>query len=316
MSDESIEWQLLSALSSHNSEEALHLLSLLSNPHKVKYSLNSTILHKAALYGVLDIVQILINEYQFDPHCVDDYGSTPLHYAAMYGQLNIIKYLITECHCNPLSKDKYGVTPLDDANERSHQDVVQYLESVVTDRLLESSLKTAMKEGGGKMNPRNITMHGPPGAGKTSLKRVIIGLSPLPSEEQNATDIVENAVRAVSTDRITADGRRRVMLTEVDNEELIKMLARKVESHRVTSHQTQEPQHKPVSTVCVCVCVCVCVFSYVNLPSSCVVIVIIFITYFDINIHLLSKLVVNVHVFYNYRCNLSFSYYSTSYRIV
>ena len=266
MSDESIKGQLWSALESYNSEEALHLLSLLSNPHKVKYyPLNFTILHVAAHFGVLDIVQVLINEYQCDPHCVDDDGFTPLHFAALNGQLNIIKYLITECHCNPLSKNKYGYTPLDDANryrhQKGHQDVIQYLESVVTaDRLLESSLTTAMKEGGGKMKPRNITMHGPPGAGKTSLKRVIIGLSPLPSEEQNATDIVENAVRAVSTDRITADGRRSVMLTEVDNEELIKMLARKVESHRVTSHKIQEPQHKPVSTVCVCVCVCVCVF--------------------------------------------------------
>ena len=37
------------------------------------------------------------------------------------------------------------------------------------------------------------------------------------------------------------------MLTEVDNEELIKMLARSVQSNRVTSHQTQEPQHKPES---------------------------------------------------------------------
>ena len=253
MSDVSIKDQLLDALLSDNSEEALHLLSLLSNPRKVKYYPdNSTILHKAAVYGLLDIVQVLINEYQFDPHCVDDIGATPLHHAANNGQLNIIKYLITECHCNPLSKDKYGVTPLDDAPiNKEHEDLIQYLESV-TDRLLESSLTTAMKEGGGKMKPRNITMHGPPGAGKTSLKRVIIGLSPLPSEEQNATDIVENAVRAVSTDRITADGRRSVMLTEVDNEELIKMLARKVESHRVTSNQTQESQHKPVSTVCVC----------------------------------------------------------------
>ena len=262
MSDKSIKDQLFSALRSHNSEEALHLLSLHSNPHKVKYSSgNSTILHCAAQYGLLDIVQVLINEYQFDPHCVNDYGSTPLHHAVITGQLNTIKYLITECHCNPLSKNKYGYTPLDNANTNSHQDVIQYLESVVTaaDRLLESSLTTAMKEGGGKMKPHNITMHGPPGAGKTSLKRVIIGLSPLPSEEQNATDIVENAVRAVSTDRITADGRRSVMLTEVDNEELIKMLARKVESHRVTSHQTQEPQHKPVSTVCVCVCMYVCI---------------------------------------------------------
>ena len=300
MSDESIKYQLKSALLSHNSEKALHLLSLLSNPHNVKYPDNYTILHQAAWCGVLDIVQVLINEYQCDPHCVTDDGTNLLHFAVINGRLNIIKYLITECHCNPLSKNKYGHTPLHYANINSHQDVIQYLESV-SDRLLESSLTTAMKEGGGKMKPRNITMHGPPGAGKTSLKRVIIGLSPLPSEEQNATDIVENAVRAVSTDRITADGRRSVMLTEVDNEELIKMLARKVESHRVTSHQTQEPQHKPVSTVCVCVC------AYVNLPSTCVVIVIIFITYFD---------VVNVHVFYNYTCNLSFSYYSTSYRIV
>ena len=258
MSDESIKDQLRIALLSHNSEVTLHLLSLLSNPHKVKYLYdNSTILHWAARYGLLDIVQVLINEYQCDPHCVNDIGTTPLHGAAFNGQLNIIKYLITECHCNPLSQDKFGDTPLDYANPNRHQDVIQYLESV-TDRLLESSLTTAMKEGGGKMKPRNITMHGPPGAGKTSLKRVIIGLSPLPSEEQNATDIVENAVRAVSTDRITADGERNVMLTEVDNEELIKMLARKVESHRVTSHQTQEPQHKPVSTVCVCVCVSVC----------------------------------------------------------
>ena len=268
MSDESIQDQLESALISHNSEKALHLLSLLSNPHKVKYSdvYNTTILHEAAYYGVLDIVQVLINEYQFDPHCVDDDGYTPLHHAAVNGQLNIIKYLITECHCNPLSKDKDGDTPLYYANSKGHQDVIQYLESVVTaDRLLESSLTTAMKEGGGKMKPHNITMHGPPGAGKTSLKRVIIGLSPLPSEEQNATDIVENAVRAVSTDRITADGRRSVMLTEVDNEELIKMLARTVESHRITSHQTQEPQ---VSTVCVSVCVCVHMLIFLQLVWS------------------------------------------------
>ena len=251
MSDESIKDQLWSALSYHDSEEALYLLSLLSNPHKVKYSGNSTILHRAARYGVLNIVQVLINEYQFDPHCVNDNGATPLHLAAINGHLNVIKYLITECHCNPQSKNKHGTTPLDCANINRQQDVIEYLESVITDRLLESSLTTAMKEGGGKMKPCTITMHGPPGAGKTSLKRVIIGLSPLPPEEQNATDIIENAVRAVSTDRITADERRSVMLTEVDNEELIKMLARKVESHRVTSHQTQEPQHKPVSTVCV-----------------------------------------------------------------
>ena len=259
MSDE-IKWKLLRALSFQDIEKILRLLKLLSNPHKVKYSSdNCTILHIAARCGMLDLVHVLINEYQFDPHCVNDHGATPLHYAASNGQVNVVKHLITEFHCNPLSKGKYG-TPLDYADAFGDQDVIRYLKSVVTaDRLLESSLTTAMKEGGGEMKPHNITMHGPPGAGKTSLKRVIIGLPPLPSDEQNATDIVENAVRAVNTDRFTADGRRSVMLTEVNNEELIKMLARKVESHCVTSHQTQEPQHKPVSNLCVCVSECVCV---------------------------------------------------------
>ena len=255
MSDE-IKRKLFSALSSHNTKEALHLLPLISNPRRVKYySVNSTILHIAARYGLLDIVQVLINEYQFDPHCVDEDGDSPLHYAAFNGHLDVVKYLTTECHCDPLCKDKNGVTPLDRAITRGHRDIVQYLESV-TDRFLESSLAAAMEEGGGKMKPCNITMQGPPGAGKTSLKRVIIGLSPLPLEEQNATDIVENAARAVSTNQFTADGRRSVMLAEFDNEELIKMLARKVESHRVTRHQTQEPQHKPVSTVCLSVLMC------------------------------------------------------------
>ena len=252
MSDEIFKRKLFSALSSHNTKEALHLLPLISNPRGVKYySVNSTILHIAARYGLLDIVQVLINEYQFDPHCVDEdseFGDSPLHYAAFNGHLDVVKYLTTECHCDPLCKDKNGVTPLDRAITRGHRDIVQYLESV-TDRLLESSLATAMKEGGGEIKPCNITMQGPPGAGKTSLKRIIIGLPPLPLEKQNTTDIVENSARAVSTDQFTADGRRSVMLAEVGNEELIKMLARKVESHHVTSHQTQEPQHKPVSTV-------------------------------------------------------------------
>ena len=126
MSDESIKYQLLNALYSHNSEEALYLLSLLINPHKVKYSYDNTyILHQVVLCDVLDIVHVLINEYQFDPHCVNDYGLTPLHYAAitefnghLSRQLNIIKYLIIECHCNPLSTSKDGAMPLDYANKK------------------------------------------------------------------------------------------------------------------------------------------------------------------------------------------------------
>ena len=95
-----------------------------------------------------------------------------------------------------------------------------------------------MKEGGGKMKPCNTILHGPPGVGKSSLKRVILGQAPLPKEKQNATHIVETAARAVSTDRYTAKGRK--LLAEVDNTEMIKMLAKKAESLRLDSHK---PQH-------------------------------------------------------------------------
>ena len=107
---------------------------------------------------------------------------------------------------------------------------------------LESSLTTAMQEGGGKIKPCNITMYGRPGAGKTSLKRVIFGLPP-PILKIHTTNVLEKAVHhsTVRTDRFTIDGSK---LVEVDDEELIKLLAMKVQSLHVTSPQLQ---HKPVS---------------------------------------------------------------------
>ena len=80
----------------------------------------------------------------------------------------------------------------------------------------------AMSEGGGNLSQSNIVMHGPPGAGKTSLKRVILGQPPLPKEEQNSTDIIENAVRAVRTERLK-------QFEVVDNEQMIVNLARAVQ---------------------------------------------------------------------------------------
>ena len=103
-----------------------------------------------------------------------------------------------------------------------------------------------MKEGGGKMKPCNIMLHGPPGVGKSSLKRVILGQPPLPKEKQNATLIVENAARAVSTDRLTASGKK--ILAEVGNTELIKMLAQTTKSFRhKPRHYGTTQHHIPVS---------------------------------------------------------------------
>ena len=104
-----------------------------------------------------------------------------------------------------------------------------------------------MKEGGGKMNPCNITLHGPPGVGKSSVKRVILGQTPLPEEEQNATPIIENAARAVNTNRLTASGKK--MLAEVDNHDLIKMLAKKAKSVHFDDKNHDSSQQQLVSVI-------------------------------------------------------------------
>ena len=107
-----------------------------------------------------------------------------------------------------------------------------------------------MNEGGGKMKPCITILHGTPRGGKSSVKRVILGRSPLPKEKQNVKHIVETAARAVSTDCYTAKARK--LLVEVDNTDImIKMLSKKAESLQLGSHKPQyynsTHHHIPVS---------------------------------------------------------------------
>ena len=95
----------------------------------------------------------------------------------------------------------------------------------------------AMSEGGGNFSQSNIVMHGPPGAGKTSLKRVILGQPPLPKEEQNSTNIIENAVRAVRIEQLK-------QFKVVDNEQMIVNLARAVQELATNKYPKVQPIHR------------------------------------------------------------------------
>ena len=76
----------------------------------------------------------------------------------------------------------------------------------------------AMAEGHGNLKHLNIVLHGPPGSGKSSLKQAILGEDPLPEEKQNSTDIIKNAVRAVSVDRLKS-------FEVIEDEDLVELLA-------------------------------------------------------------------------------------------
>ena len=110
----------------------------------------------------------------------------------------------------------------DDAKKEGFESVVDYLEN---EREFEAAVAKAIEEGEGDLVQSNIVLHGPPGAGKSSVKRLIVGLPPLPKEEHASTDIMEKAVRAISTSQMTH-------FKVIENEELIGMIANEVDHYK------------------------------------------------------------------------------------
>ena len=71
-----------------------------------------TVLQMATVYGSLDVVKFLINECSCDPMVIDDDGATLLHYATQENNLAATKFLLSTGKCDPFAKDNFGKTPL------------------------------------------------------------------------------------------------------------------------------------------------------------------------------------------------------------
>ena len=106
----------------------------------------------------------------------------------------------------------------------------------------------ALAEGSGELKHLITVLHGPPGSGKSSLKRAILGEDPLPEEKQNSTDILENAVRAVSMDRLKSFG-------IITNEELVELLAEamlnEIKKVKESKSTATDSNNKPLPNVSV-----------------------------------------------------------------
>ena len=129
----------------------------------------------------------------------------------------------------------------DDAKKKGYgKKVVDYLKRC-RDLKHEAAIAEAMREGGGELFLSNIILHGPPGAGKSSLKGVILGQPPPPKAKQNATNVLEKSVRTVRINRVTSsatavDNRQ---FEIVDNEQIIERLAGEVEKYRQENAENQ-----------------------------------------------------------------------------
>ena len=133
---------------------------------------------------------------------------------------------------------------LADAKQHGYQSIPKYLKH--KDNLMESAVARAMSEGSGQLLQANIMMHGPPGSGKSSLQGLLLGKPPLKKEEQNATGILERAVRLVCTNRLTAKGTHQ--FESVSNDQIIEKLAGEVEAYCNTTTVPPESQSNRLPT--------------------------------------------------------------------
>ena len=161
---------------------------------KASNLLGQTSLHCAVRH--IDIVKYLINECSCNPLATDFLNEqTILHYAARKGFVNVLKYLVNECHCDPMRKDKSGRTALHCAVDSSHPEAVEYLlsngrcdplakdnEGLTSIELVKGDKKLVqLFKAFGRMKAShpvdsyvNVLIVGNPGAGKSTLGRVIV----------------------------------------------------------------------------------------------------------------------------------------------
>ena len=79
-----------------------------------------TALMWAAALGRLELVQLLLAQFEIDITATDNFGDTALHYAARNGYANIVALLLTYPEALGALQNNAGATPYDLAKMRNH----------------------------------------------------------------------------------------------------------------------------------------------------------------------------------------------------
>ena len=130
-----LEQQCVTAFKQGNHDQAVQLLPQLKRPGDVttEFNLNTdqeepstdvTLLHIAAYYGWLDIIETM--EGHFSYNCKDSNGCVPLYYATAGNNLSVVHYLITEQGCDPITPNSNGNLPLHIACLRGYFNATKY----------------------------------------------------------------------------------------------------------------------------------------------------------------------------------------------
>ena len=89
-----------------------------------------SVLHFAANYDWIDIVNVLVTTKGLSPEAMDNAGLSAVHYSVDGGAMSVLRYLLEERKCNSeqmSDEGDSGTTPLLRACSRGKLDIVQYL---------------------------------------------------------------------------------------------------------------------------------------------------------------------------------------------
>ena len=216
-----------------------------------------------------------------DPNVADSNGRTPLIAACEDGLGNSV-FVLLQAGANPNIADNYGRTPLTVATTNNHTEIViqllehdfpalaegkdqeELLKECNTagidaydratsdsddDDALSEAVTKAMSEGSGDIKVSLVTLHGPPGAGKTSIKRLLLGEPPLPPELQHSTSIVETPARAITTSKVGlkyGSGQ----LERIDEGKLLELLAGHIQQWKAQMNETSSLHSSTEANIC------------------------------------------------------------------
>ena len=188
---------------------------------------NDRPIHKAYVSVNVDIVRHLVIDKHCDVNAKGMFGYTPLHYACEKGSFEIVKILTNHPRCNFEAEDDNNNRPLQLAfSGKTHMDIVNYLvevkgcntQGIITyDRKVRNYLHIHQSSGIALLRVVKCILTGPPGAGKSTLKKRLLNQS-LDTEPSLSTGVIDAAVQVNSFRKLSQHNA--VVTTEWKEQEL------------------------------------------------------------------------------------------------
>ena len=192
----------------------MHLVNVIGCDINAKGSNGYTSLHHACEKGYFEVVSFLTMQSKFTVHVNEQNNDNeqPLHIAARVGSIDIVKYLAEKASCDVNAKGQNDYTPLHYACKHSSIEVMEYLldhpnfDTDVLfllddyeDKLVQTVINFHKKfqqairsTGVAYLRVVKCILTGPPGAGKSTLKKRLLNESLI--EPSLSTGVADAAV--------------------------------------------------------------------------------------------------------------------------